>query len=159
MSSKRQMDLCSAVIVLIINCFVWNVHDFPGDVLFEQGSLILKGSHHSWQQEDAVAGSTCPWSGVRAVAEPRNESIMLHPQKCPCPKVRGWCLSPLLLQCVRLQLAFPCNRKQWDISSFPWSHDALAIQATYSQAHRRSSDMGTQDPQDLNSLTQSLPYL
>ena len=69
MSSERKMDLCSAAVALIINCFVWNADDFPGEVFSGTCALSLKDSYYSWQQEDATAGSTCQLSGPLAVAE------------------------------------------------------------------------------------------
>lgn len=152
--SEGKMGLCSAAVVLNINCFERNVDDFPEDVLFEKCCLSLKDSHSSWQQEDAVAGSTCQWPGPLAVAELWKETVILYSQSWPCPEIWGDVSYLSLLQSVQL----PCNRTQWDSSSFLWSHNAGAIQVTCYQPHRCSSDMGTWDPPCLNPLTRPLPY-
>lgn len=69
MNSERKMDLCSAAVALIINCFVWNMDGFPGGVVFEKCSLSLKDGHYSTQQEDAVAGSSHQRPGRLVVPE------------------------------------------------------------------------------------------
>ena len=45
--SGRKLDIFVATVVLIINCFVWNVDDFPKDVLLEKCCLSLKDFHYS----------------------------------------------------------------------------------------------------------------
>ena len=74
------MDVFAATVVLIINCFVWNLDDFTKDVLLEKCCLSLNDFQYSWQWKDVVAGSIGQWLGPLAVAELGKESIILHPQ-------------------------------------------------------------------------------
>ena len=55
---RKEDGFMISCVVLVINCFEWNVDGFPGDVLFHKCSLSLKACHCAWQQEDAVAGSS-----------------------------------------------------------------------------------------------------
>ena len=155
---ERKMDVFAATLVLIINCFVWNLDDFTKDVLLEKCCLSLNDFQYSWQWKDVVAGSTGQWLGPLAVAEFGKESIILHPQSWLCPEIWGDVSDLSLLQSVQLQIVLPCNRTQWGSSSFSWSHDAMAIQVTYSQPRHCSPDMGTWDPRCLSPLTWTLPY-
>lgn len=155
---ERNLDLCSAAVVLTINCLVWNVGDFPEEVLFEKCSLGFKDSLYSWQQGDTGAGSAGGWSGPLAVAELWKESIFLDPLSWPCPEMWGDVLDLSLLQGVQLQIVLLCNRTQGDILSFLWPRDAVAIQVPYPQPHRCSSDLGAWDPRCLNPLTWPPPY-
>lgn len=156
--SERKMDVFAAAVVLIINCFVWNVDDFPKDVLLEKCCLSLNDFQYSWHWKDVVAGSTGQWLGPLAVAEFGKESIILHPQSWLCPEIWGDVSDLSPLQSVQLQIVLPCNRTQWGSSSFSWSHDAMAIQVTFSQPRHCSPDMGTWDPRCLSPLTWTLPY-
>lgn len=156
--SGRKLDIFAATVVLIINCFVWNVDDFPKDVLLEKCCLSLKDFHYSWQQKDAVAGRIGQWLGPLTVAELGKESIIFHPQSWLCPEI--WRdvsdLSPL--QSVQLQIVLPYNWMQWGSWPLSWSCDAMAIPVTYSQPWHCSSDMGTWDPRCLSPLTWTLLY-
>ena len=117
--SARKMDVFAAAVVLNINCFVWNVDDFPKDVLLEKCCLSLKDFHHSWQQKDAVAGSTGQWLGPLSVAELGKESIILHPQSWLCPEIWEMCLTCPHSSLSSFRLYFPVIGRSGVACHFP----------------------------------------